>query len=271
MKTKTVFAASLLLTGAAFAEATTVDSSYVLGVMPVTANGKSQVILSIPWVAEGGTNTIAVTNLVKTAGLSAGTENYTGDTLTWYNTAEGKYNQWIVTAGANNVLYWAPVTSVRNDSMYDVPSDNAALSQGQAVVLTRKSTSNPIYVIGQVGTNATISTTISANSWQLLAPPSASTSEVDFNTVASVHGKSDWADCVGDEITVDGANGLYKTYKCVDLGESKTTGRYVWTTSMFAASHKAMIPAGRGFWYQRKGNSDVTITWTGVPTTTASN
>ena len=276
MKTKTVFAASLLLAGAAFADATTVDSSYVLGVMPVKADGKSQVILSIPWVAEGGTNTIAVTNLVKTAGLTAGTEDddKSGDTLTWYNTTTKKYQQWrVVSGGEDKPGYWTPVPAQDTTGSYATPAENATLLRGQAVVLTRKGTgaaalSNPIYVIGQVGTNATASTTISGNSWHLLAPPAASTSDVDFNNCAS--DGSNWSSCVDDEVTIDGANGLYKTYKCVDLGEGKKP-RYVWTTSMFATTHAAMIPAGRGFWYKRNSDSSVTITWSGVPTTTASN
>ena len=128
--------------------------------------------------------------------------------------------------------------------------------------------SNPIHVIGQVGTNATASTTISGNSWHLLAPPAASTSDVDFNTAAS--DGSSWAGCDGDEITVDGANGLYKTYKCMNVG-TKTEPSYKWTTSYFASSHTAVVPAGRGFWYKRNSDSSVTITWSGVPTTTASN
>ena len=266
MKTKTVFAASLLLAGAAFATATTVDSSYVLGVMPVNASGKRQVILSIPWVAEGGATAIAVTNLVKTAGLTV------GDTLTWYDTTAGKYKQWQV-AENGGVGYWTPVTVTEDTGSYATPAENATLLQGQAVVLTRTATgeedlNKPSYVIGQVGTNATASTTISGNSWHMLAPPVASTSDVDFNTCAS--DGSTWSSCVGDEVTIDGANGLYKTYKCVDLGEGKAL-RYVWTTSMFATTHAAMIPAGRGFWYKRNSDSSVTITWSGVPTTTASN
>lgn len=276
MKTKTVFAASLLLTGAAFATATTVDSSYVLGVMPVTANGKSQVILSIPWVAEGGTNTIAVTNLVKTAGLTAGTENDdNGDTLTWYDTTKNKYQQWrVVSGGEGKPGYWKPVTEVSDTESKDTSAEDAALLRGQAVVLTRTATgededlNKPIYVIGQVGTNATTSTTISGSSWQLLAPPSASTSEVDFNTVASVHGKSDWADCVNDTIVVDAMNGLFLQYTCFDLGNDKSP-RYVWAASRYARDKAAKIPAGRGFWYNRKNNDRVTLEWKNVPSVTS--
>ena len=254
MKTKTVFAASLLLAGAAFATATTVDSSYVLGVMPVTATGKNQVILSIPWVAEGGTNTIAVTNLVKTAGLEA------DDTLTWYNTSDGKYYQWIATSGANDVLYWAPVPSVSNDSTHAVPAANAALSRGQAVVLTRASISNPIYVIGQVGASGSVTTEItpavseSAPKYTLIAPPVASGAVFDLNEATftgTIH--------KNDEITTDVVDGMPVKFV---RNEANTAWRYVYD----ANGTSAKVPAGRGFWYKRCDTSDLSITWSAPAT-----
>lgn len=255
MKTKTVFATSLLLTGAAFATATMVDSSYVLGVMPVNATGKNQVILSIPWVAEGGGTTIAVTNLVKTAGLAA------GDTLTWYDTEAGKYNQWIATDGANNVLYWAPVTSVSDDSStHAVPAENAALSRGQAVVLTRASTSNPIYVIGQVGASGSVTTEIapatseSAPKYTLIAPPVASGAGFDLNS-ATFTGDID----AKDEITTDVVNGLSVKY----VRNANNTGwRYVYEPD----GKTATVPAGCGFWYKRCGAGLLSITWSAPST-----
>ena len=256
MKTKTVFAASLLLAGAAFADATTVDSSYVLGVMPVNASGKSQVILSIPWVAEGGGSDIAVTNLVKTAGLTA------GDTLTWYNTEDGKYNQWIATSGSGGVLYWAPVTSVINNSMYAVPADDAALSQGQAVVLTRTATgedlNKPIYVIGQVGASGSVTTAIepaaseSAPKYTLIAPPVASGAGFDLNS-ATFTGDIDEK----DEITTDVVNGLSVKYV-----RNANGWRYVYEPD----GKTATVPAGCGFWYKRCGAGLLSITWSAPST-----
>ena len=261
MKAKSIFAASLLVAGAAFADTTTVDTEYVLGVMPVTADGKTQVILSVPWVAEGSTNlAVTVTNLVKTAGLAD------GDKLTWYNPSTQKYMAWEVETDGTVAPYWKPVPSWGSSSV--LPAGGEAILRGEAIVLTREATSGAIYVIGQVGTSgATTTTTISATdgdgSWELLAPPQASTDAVDFNSAAS--DGSNWSTCVGDEITVDGANGLFKTYKCVDRGEAKNP-RYVWATSKYAKTPTAMIPAGRGFWYHRAANKDeLTITWYNVP------
>ena len=267
MKVKSILAVSLLAAGAACADTTEVDTDYVLGVMPVTANGKTQVILSVPWVAEGVGNatTIAVTNLVKTAGLAV------GDQLTWYDTSKSQYKAWRVVAGDGGVKYWVPTTIVVREEEFEAPADGASLKRGEAIVLTRTGTSDTIYVVGQVGTSSTVSTEIPAGEcWVILAPPRAAITDVDLNSCASVTEEGGWSNCVGDEIVVDAANGLLKTYKCVDRGESANTTtypRYVWTTSKYAATHTAMIPAGRGFWYHRSASNTgaVTITWSGVP------
>lgn len=262
MKTKTVFAASLLLTGAAFATATTVDSSYVLGVMPVTATGKNQVILSIPWVAEGGATTIAVTNLVKTAGLTAGTENDDlGDTLTWYDTTEKKYQQWrVVSGGEGKPGYWKPVTEVSDTESKDTSAEDAALSRGQAVVLTRSNTESPIYVIGQVGSAGSVETTIAAASgetpaYTLIAPPVASGAVFDLNTANLFTGTIH----ENDEITTDVVNGLPVKFV---RNKANSAWRYVYD----ANGTSAKVPAGRGFWYKRCGTDSLSITWT-APTT----
>ena len=254
---KSFLVASLLIAGVVFADTTTVDTDYVLGVLPVSTTGRDQVILSIPWVAEGTGGNIAVSNLVKTAGLPTGTveDKKLTTKLTWYNTSAGEYETWILEDGQ-----WKEAS--------EMDPATKALPQGNAVVLsTDGDLPDTVYVVGQVGTSATTTTEIQVGSngkWFLLAPPCASTSEVDFNTAASVG--DDWSACVGDEIVVDAFNGLLKTYKCVDRGESANP-RYVWTTSKYAATHTAMIPAGRGFWYHRSASNTgaVTITWSGVP------
>ena len=263
MKTKTVFAASLLLAGAAFATATTVDSSYVLGVMPVTANGKSQVILSIPWVAEGGGSSIAVTNLVKTAGLTAGTENDDlGDTLTWYDTTEKKYQQWrVVSGGEGKPGYWKPVPAPDTTGSYATPAENATLLRGQAVVLARTDTTKPIYVIGQVGASGSVTTEIEpaaseiAPAYTLIAPPVASGAVFDLNTANLFTGVIH----KNDEITTDVVDGMPVKFV---RNEANTAWRYVYD----ANGTSAKVPAGRGFWYKRCDTSDLSITWSAPAT-----
>ncbi|MBQ4384911.1 MAG: hypothetical protein II823_03180 [Kiritimatiellae bacterium] len=242
---KSFLVASLLIAGVVSADTTTVDTDYVLGVMPVSTASRKQVILSIPWVAEGTGGNIAVSNLVKTAGLPTGT----GVTkLTWYNTSAGEYETWSLEAGQ-----WKEAS--------EVDPATKVLPQGNAVVLsTTGDLPDTVYVVGQVGTSATYATVItegSAGKWFLLAPPCASTSAVDFNTYATFSG-----DCIGDRITVDGVN--YFTYMNVGTTESPT---YKWTRSKYAVEHTAMIPAGRGFWYQRAETNSgaLTITWNSIP------
>ena len=260
---KSVFSVSLLVAGLAFAGTTEVTNDYVLGVMPVSASGKKQVILSIPWVAEGGgVNAIAVTNLVKTAGLAA------NDTLTWYNTSKGKYQTWKLSSG--DTKYWIPQTDVSDENIEDAPTA-AALAQGQAIVLTTTASSLPstLYVVGQVGTRATVSTEVAGNNaWTLLAPPVVSGTDgyVDFNQVAS--DGSDWASCEGDEITYAAANGTKKSFTCTNVGTSGSPS-YKWTGSFFNSVHTAPIPVGQGVWYHRIKGNDVTITWSYVPTVSA--
>ncbi|MBQ7234366.1 MAG: hypothetical protein IJS36_03050, partial [Kiritimatiellae bacterium] len=247
-------AASLLLAGAAFATATTVDSSYVLGVMPVTATGKNQVILSIPWVAEGGATAIAVTNLVKTAGLEA------DDTLTWYDTTASKYKQWKVTKNGE-VGYWTPVTVTDDTGSYVTPAENATLLRGQAVVLMRKSTSNPIYVIGQVGASGSVTTEIepaaseSAPKYTLIAPPVASGAVFDLNTASLFTGTIH----ANDEITTDVVNGMPVKF----VRNADNTG---WRYVNDLTGTSAKVPAGRGFWYKRCGTGSLSITWTAPAT-----
>ena len=249
MKVKSIFAVSLLAAGAAFADTTTVDTEYVLGVMPVTASGKTQVILSVPWVAEGTENatTIAVKNLVKTAGLA---EN---DTLTWYDTANGKFMQWKIetVAGVNE---WVPVTSVTDSGNYEAASTSKAISRGEAVVLTRASTTNPIYVVGQVGSTASSTTTITAGAYTLLAPPTASASAFDLNTLNVTSGTIN----ADDQIVTDVSNGVPLTFV-------RSDGK--WTPTYNLNLGKALVPAGRGFWYKRAaGAGDLVVSWTAPAT-----
>lgn len=255
---KSAFCASLLVSGLAFASATEITDDYVVGVLPVTTN-KTSVILSVPWVEEGGGTAVAISNLVKTAGLGS------GDSLIWYNTDAGKYQKWnLVERGG--VKYWSAVSDVDAGGSYETPPDNAQLRRGQAIVLKRANTSNPIYIVGQVGTNATVSTTVAASEYTLLAPPVVSGVDgfVDFNTVAS--DGNNWASCGGDVITVAVGNGTSKTFTCSNVGTSEAPS-YKWTKSAFGTDHRALIPVGQGVWYERNGNTSVTITWSNVPTT----
>ena len=266
MKVKSIFAVSLLAAGAAFADTTEVDTEYVLGVMPVSTGSKRQVILSIPWVQEGVGGNVAVSNVVKTAGLTAGADNdASGDTLTWYSTAEGKYETWRL-VNRDGVYYWKESSTVTDTSKVATDPSVAKFKQGEAMVLTMTGTpASTLYVVGQVGTEGNPSTTIAASGYTLLAPPAGSTSDVNINTVAT-----GWnATCVGgDRIIIDAVGGLQLKYMCkaVDDGNGGTV--YKWAPTYDKTNYDAAtIPAGRGFWYYRAANSDLTVTWQSVPHT----
>lgn len=256
MKAKSIFAATLLVAGAAFADSTTVETDYVLGVMPVSASGKTQVILSVPWVAEGSSAdaAVTVTNLVKTAGLGD------GDKLTWYNPSTSKYMAWEVETNDTDVAYWKPVDSVGETST--TPSLGEDISRGEAIVLTRAGTSNTIYVIGQVGSESSVETVVAGNGkYTLVAPPMVSGTDglIDLNTI-TWGGTDKGSVAAGDVITVDYINGIAISYTN-DLNGASAK----WVPT-YMASGDAKIKVGRGFWYYRAGASDLTITWSAPST-----
>ena len=266
MKTKTVFAASLLFAGAAFATATTVTTDYVLGVMPV-ATTDTYTIISIPWVDEGSNaSAVAVTNLVKTAGLG---EN---DELYWYDNSQGKYRKWVLREDpTSTVKYWDAVTSVGEAETIFVGASDTQLQRGQALMLKRAgvTSESKAYVIGQVGKTSSIETTITGPSLTLIAPPitvnSTGKSGIDLNSAAT-----GWNDtCVGDVITVDVKDGFPITYTCQQVGADYKWG-YVSGgigrgSDQTFTSDDAVVPVGKGFWYKRRANTNLTITWNGVP------
>lgn len=238
---KSIFAASLLLAGVAFADTSVVETEYVLGVMPVNATGKTEVILSIPWVAEGSGEDIAVSNLVKTAGLAA---DHNGDTmLRWYDTSAGDYKIWnLVSRSGTN--YW-----VEASGMSDAARE---LSRGDAVLLsTTNGTLSTVYVVGQVGSTSSVTTTIAASSdgespaYTLLAPPTAT--KVNLNDIEFT-GTIDQ----NDRIVTEVSSGIQTTFIRND-GNSKWVSMW--------GGEIAGVPAGKGFWYVRYGTDALSVSW----------
>lgn len=248
MKAKTLFAATLLVAGAAFADSTTVETEYVLGVLPVSATGiyTKQVVVSIPWVDEGTGGNIGITNLIKTAGLPADVQ------LHWYNADTGKFQHWEVSGNQ-----WVPVKSVTDASVSEDASDVKQLERGGAVLLTTATDTLPssIYVVGQVGTSASVTTTIAANTTTLVAPPQVSTTNFDLNDITW-----EWANVdAGDVITVGYAAAGFPIAYTNGLGGAESTTK--WYPAYKSSSGATTIKAGKGFWYKHVGSSAMTITW----------
>ena len=252
MKTKMVFAASLLLAGAAFATATTVDSSYILGVMPLQVSSK-EVIINIPWIESGKLdNAVAVSNLVKTAGLAV------GDSLLWYDTSSRGYQGWHIESD-NGTNRWVASTTVNmSGESKTVSAGSVELRRGQALILSRASSdATTIYIIGQDGSGVeTSAVTISAGttdspSYTLFAPPSVSGLAVNSMT----WGISDVQSVVNDYILLsDGSQLRYRE-------STSGSGAYVWIKYSYGDNGALIkntaptIPAGTGAWYVSKGGA----------------
>lgn len=252
MKTKTVFAASLLLAGAAFATATTVDSSYVLGVMPLQVSRK-EVILNIPWIESGKLdNAVAVSNLVKTAGLAV------GDSLLWYDTSSRGYQGWHIESD-NGTNRWVASTTVNmSGESKTVSAGSAELKRGQALILSRSSeAATTIYIIGQDGTGVSLpSIEISAGttatpSYTLFAPPS-----VSGRTVNSINWNiTNPATVANDYILLsDGSQLRYR--KAASDSQAYSWIKYSYgENGALNKDTNPTIPAGTGAWYVSKGGA----------------
>lgn len=254
MKGKLIFAASLLGAGVAFGGTTVLETDeYIVGVKPVSLrSGQTEVLLSIPWVEAGSTatdETIAATNMVKTAGL------VNGDMLYWYMTSDGKWNAWEVYDGA-----WRATTIDNGDGTFSKPLPNAKMmSRGEAVLLKLTTERggevlpSTVYVVGQKGDDISSQIDISATGVTLIAPPSAS-GDTDLNTGATWTGVSS-----GDMIYIDNGNGgAFKIFVRGQLNsepawvEEKADGDVV----------SAEIPAGYGAFYRPDGEGSTrTVTW----------
>ncbi len=263
---KTLFAASLLVAGIAFADSTTVETSYTLGVLPVAmAKDQADIILGIPWIEAGQSlaEGVAVTNLVKTANLNS------GDMLYWYDTNSGDYKMWILRG-----TYWESVQTnpsgeisgkdiEGNDTTYSVKADETVLDRGEALVLKRNSNldATTIYVIGQYKGGTTEEITIANSKKTLIASPLTSDTDLNAATWANVDDK--------DEIIVRaGDNGLLKHfYYCEDPSDSKkkwATLTYNPSTLAYGTNYTAVVSAGEGAWYNSKKTSgtETKVSWT---------
>lgn len=250
MKLKTILAASLLVSGFAFADSTEIETSYVLGVMPLNlVEGQTEAIIGVPWIEPGQTDEgIAVSNIVKTANLN------TGDMLYWYDTSTTSWKMWYLSNG-----YWQSVaTDGEGEALGSFKKTDASartLKRGEAFLLKRSSGTTPatsIYVVGQYESSAT-TINIPTGETTLIAPPR--TIEVDLNTAT-------WGNVgAGDSIVIRAGNGgLLKTfiYKDSKWGyETSTLGDPV------TFHDTAVVPVGCGAFYistAAKG-SNTTMRW----------
>ena len=265
MKLKTVFAASLLVGGVAFAE--DITTGYTVGVLPLTLTAKETVIC-VPWIESGNASGgVAVSNLVKTAGLTRrSSPSASGDMLYWYDTSKGAYSSWYIDETSGEWTEEGGGNSV-------LPSA-AALKRGDAVILQLASDTGlpkTVYIVGQVGTGAATTTiaagTVANPTYTLLAPPFvAKLDDDDDDGKIDLNNSSvEWNTPSVDDLIITG----------IDKISTATAGTlyYPKTLSWNATESKwgtyvgkdftstALIDVGAGFWYKRASNSDMTVTW----------
>ena len=228
----------------------------------------SNSIIAIPLAGCGETEAkIYVTNLVMTTGLSEGdTLMYKEDGTSWY--------AWEIKSGS-----WSPVAAgTKNGVTYAAP--NAYMMDcGRACWLIRSSTSNPIYLYGQVNETLPTSVTVSGAAdadkfaYTLIAKPSES-SALDLNSWHPANAAT------GDLLLVPVSTNLNAmgqvTYRynattpawetvrqtTTSVTNARTKAVSVVTNSTWTAiSTSTTIPAGKGVMYGRKGTSGATLAW----------
>lgn len=212
-----------------------VASDTVIGVKNVqaTGNDRKTTVVAVPWT-EVGQASIAPTNLIKTANLTA------NDKLKVFDSASGTFDVYNLTA--SKTWEFVPVVSALANKT--APSV-AAISRGQAVILERSNTSNPICLIGEYSVDPA-SSPAPANSWSLMANPNV---EDDLNLDNKF--SSDTTDKVivptaGAPKMFSKATGGKWGYSSVQKVEGKNRVKQITVTD-------ETIPAGTGFFYQNTG------------------
>lgn len=270
MKVKSIFAVSLLAAGAAFADTTEVETSYVVGAFPLTLQaGVKETAIFVPWIESGGTDGVAVSNLVKTAGLAA------GDELLWYNGSS--FNAWQL-QNAGGVLYW---NAAANGG---VASDSQSINRGQSIILRRNTgydKGTTVYIVGQYTRDAATSSiaagsvvnngagwTTTTPTWSLIAPPNVGDTGVDLTTKFNSTGNEGTLQPTeGDVIRFVNSEGKVTNYTWGKITETSTfgwgKGSMSGSTYVFvgAAEGALTIRPGTGFWYKRVGVTGGSVTW----------
>lgn len=247
MKVKSIFAVSLLAAGVAFADTTEVETSYVVGVFPLSVSAGENII-NVPWVESGTTGAgVAVTNLVKTANLTK------GDSLLWYNTGSQNFYGWhVVSNVVSGTQYWEPTTSITSyGEKVFLSSSTTALSKGDAIIL-KVANAGTAYIVGQYdagkGSGVAVTAGTSTNpTYTLFAPPGV-------DTGCAINGGLEFTGTVDDKDMIWLADGT-------EVRKGKNgTWLGIKDGNVLTPITNPTIPCGQGAWYVSKGGSP-TITF----------
>ena len=261
-----VVATSATLPYGAWGSATnSVPSANLFGAVKITGNVSSNLYVAVPFEGfEADSAARAASNVVHAANLSDGAKMFAYDKENdRYNVYEAESGKWTtppkvtVTAEGKTVLETA-------DLGYGVAA-------GTGVILERKSTSEAVYVYGQVPMALAESVTFGAGQTLVSPPYTNATIEVggvkyvDLNastwTGVKATGKKRLKDLAGaDYIQFRTTENVLVKYFYLD-GEG--WGVVPTQVSQFAdlvASGKALVPAGTAFWYY-SNNGGAKVEW----------
>lgn len=273
MKLATLLSVSMLATGSAFAAATA-TSENVFGVLRVDSP-YARTVVAVPWVAAGvEAGDIKVTDLVKTSNLTPADDSYTGDTLSYYDSADSKkFKSWRLVSGESGAApHWEAATSVvaNGDPQPGTDENVQGLPRGGAIILVRKDPVNkPFYLQGQVAAEVATSQTIPASTegvFHLIAPPCVKNEGIDINGTDDM----EWSNPdTGDRIYVYQANGLNAECRYANKNDKLQWwwGKYPEGAGLLKPTweNPPALPVGTGFWYYKKGSSATTVTWKNTP------
>ena len=267
MKKTALLTVSALL-AAAPVFASDVEGSNVFGLLTVLSKA-TDTIVAVPWCecSTADDQPIAISNIVKTANLTA------GDVVSALDANGDELNTWVLTAGAGDVKYWASTKSVveNGDPGSGITADQARAVRGAAILLHRANPTNSVgaanafYLYGQVGTLSGVSSTIyntgassSKPVYSLIAPPTDANADLLAALTYPVP---------GDSVITRSLAGVNKTYTYKESGASGA-GWYASANPTVEPTKvdSITISAGTGAWYvSRSSSAKPTITWSGVP------
>ena len=235
------------------AEIEEVPAANQIGILRKAAANKREIV-PVPWTKfAAGAEDIAVSNLVKTAGLSA------GDKLYVYDDSAKRYATWELQSDKT----WKPVKTVKmvNGKLEVQTADSpevATVKRGSGVWLERHDITKPIHFVGQheaVGATTVVAAgTAALPSWNLIASPAIS--NWNLNAICEGVGVKDRIIVpTGKEpriYTRDAGNTKwgYITYEANDKGIVKPVRK----------EDDTLIAPGTGLWYISEGGAPV-IKW----------
>ena len=229
-----------------------VASANLFGALTVGGTAKPAYV-AVPFGAFGdGDAAIAAADVVQAAALSNGDKMYV-----WNGAAGGqqKYEVYTVSGGA-----WTKAKKVtvaadgKQTEGSDFSPDAFPVASGKGVFIERADTSKPLYVYGQVLTNAVAETTFEAGLTLVSAPSTKAMGEIDLNALTwsgvtalptrTARGKEypDWSK-IGEADYIYFRNAAGSTVKCY-----YSNGKWVTENG----STVVKVPAGTAFWYSGK-------------------